>query len=63
MTLLRMLINNLMFKEQDHLHKGLLGPGLAWLDNGTLESLHEASNVVQCLKITCLEEIAWRISR
>lgn len=57
--------------NQRYLERGLLSTtvlerGTAWLDTGTLESLHAASSYVKVVeerqgnKIGCLEEIAWR---
>ena len=54
-----------------YLSEGLLnvqtfGRGMAWLDTGTFDSLHEASSYIktlenrQGLKVGCPEEIAWR---
>ena len=57
---------NQEYLKQDNLKIQLLGRGYAWLDTGTHASLSEASNFVevlekrQGLKISCLEEIAWR---
>jgi glucose-1-phosphate thymidylyltransferase len=58
--------------NRDYLKRGqlkveLLGRGFAWLDTGTHESLLQASNYVQTIeerqgmKISCLEEIAYRM--
>lgn len=57
---------NQTFFEQERLNVRIMGRGYAWLDTGTHESLLEAGEFVcvlqkrQGLKISCLEEIAWR---
>ena len=57
---------NQVFLNDGGLKVQLLGRGFAWLDTGTHDSLSEASNFVetlekrQGLKISCLEEIAYR---
>lgn len=56
---------NLAYLNQGKLRVELLGRGYAWLDMGTHESLHQASNFIQTLeerqglKIACIEEIAY----
>ncbi|MES2344669.1 MAG: glucose-1-phosphate thymidylyltransferase RfbA [Chlamydiota bacterium] len=55
---------NLSYLRRGDLEVRLLGRGFAWLDTGTHDALHKASNYVQTIqerqgiKIACLEEIA-----
>lgn len=57
---------NQQFLKDEELKVKLFGRGFAWLDTGTHDSLSEASTFIeviekrQGLKISCLEEIAWR---
>lgn len=57
---------NQAYLKREMLTIQLLGRGFAWLDTGTHEALSEATQFVhaiekrQGLKISCLEEIAWR---
>ncbi len=59
---------NMSYLRQARLRVELLGRGFAWLDTGTHESLLQAGNFVetvekrQGLKISCVEEIAYRMS-
>ena len=58
---------NMRYLQQEQLRVELLGRGFAWLDTGTHESLLQAGNFVetvekrQGLKISCVEEIAYRM--
>jgi len=57
---------NRIYLENKKLKVAVLDRGFAWLDTGTFDSLHDASEYVrviekrQGLKIGCLEEIAYR---
>jgi glucose-1-phosphate thymidylyltransferase len=58
---------NLAYLRRDQLRMEVLGRGMAWLDTGTHDALHEASSFIetvekrQGLKIGCPEEIAYRM--
>jgi glucose-1-phosphate thymidylyltransferase len=56
------------YLKRDNLEVEIVGRGMAWLDAGTHSSLLDASNYIrvieerQGLKISCPEEIAWRMN-
>jgi glucose-1-phosphate thymidylyltransferase len=58
---------NLVYLRRGDLRVELLGRGFAWLDTGTHEALQQAASYVQAiqdrqgLKISCIEEIAYRL--
>ena len=58
---------NMAYLQRDDLRVELLGRGFAWLDTGTHEALQQAASYVQAiqerqgLKISCPEEIAFRL--
>jgi glucose-1-phosphate thymidylyltransferase len=58
---------NRAYLEAGDLHVEVLGRGFAWLDTGTHESLQNASTFIeiverrQGLKVSCIEEIAFRM--
>ncbi len=58
-------LNNLYLKE-NNLNVEIMGRGIAWLDTGTFDSLHQAGSYIrvlerrQGLKVGCPEEVAWR---
>ena len=59
---------NRIYLEEGSLNVQVFGRGYTWLDTGTHDSLIEAANFVQIMQkrqglmISCLEEIAWRLS-
>ena len=58
---------NMAYLQRGDLTVELLGRGVAWLDTGTHEALQQASSYVQAiqerqgLKVSCIEEIAFRL--
>lgn len=56
---------NRIYLEKGELEVGVMSRGTAWLDTGTFDSLHEATEFVKVLekrqgfKISCIEEIAY----
>ncbi len=58
---------NRLYMEKGQLSLKVLGRGTAWLDTGTHSSLLQAASYIetieqrQGLKISCVEEIAWRM--
>ena len=58
---------NKVYLEQGKLSVKIFGRGAAWLDTGTFDSLHDATEFVriiekrQGLKVGCIEEVAFRM--
>ena len=58
---------NIEYLRRGQLRMEVFSRGMAWLDTGTHEALHQAANFIQViehrqgLKVACLEEIAYRM--
>jgi len=58
---------NIEYLRRGQLHLEILSRGMAWLDTGTHETLHQAGSYIQILeqrtglKVACLEEVAYRM--
>ncbi|MFM8936635.1 MAG: glucose-1-phosphate thymidylyltransferase RfbA [Vulcanococcus sp.] len=58
---------NRQYLDDGLLRVELMGRGMAWLDTGTCDSLHDAASYIrtlehrQSLKVGCPEEVAWRL--
>jgi glucose-1-phosphate thymidylyltransferase len=58
---------NRLYLDDGLLRVELMGRGMAWLDTGTCDSLHDAASYIrtlehrQSLKVGCPEEVAWRM--
>ena len=58
---------NKVYLNQGRLHVGVMNRGVAWLDTGTFDSLHDATEFVRVIekrqgqKIGCIEEVAYRM--
>ncbi|NRA90354.1 MAG: glucose-1-phosphate thymidylyltransferase, partial [Simkaniaceae bacterium] len=57
---------NRVYLKQDQLRVHLFDRGFAWLDTGTFEALHQASNYIQVIQerqgiqVGCIEEVAYQ---
>ena len=57
---------NKVYLQNGQLEVGIMDRGTAWLDTGTFESLHEASEFVRVIEkrqgvsVSCIEEIAYK---